>query len=190
MLKNLETNRLLLRPIKLTDAEDMYEYGSVEGLGTMAGWTKHEDINKTKKIIELMIAKYLSNDLLCVWAIVLKENNKMIGTIEIHSYDEKSQKAELGFTINNKYWGMGLTFEASKKIIEYGFEVVHLIRLAVEHFDFNKQSKRVIEKCGFKFEGILRDSRILPDGRLVSQYVYSILKDEYFKKELPWQKED
>lgn len=78
--KVIETERLILRPFKQTDWEDFYEYASVEGVGEMAGWKHHESIAESQSIMN----SFISNDK--VFAICLKENNKVIGTVGIEKY--------------------------------------------------------------------------------------------------------
>lgn len=77
--KTIETDRLILRAWKETDLDDFYEYASVEGVGEMAGWKHHESIDVTKKILQSFISE--KN----VFAIVYKENNKVIGSLGLHN---------------------------------------------------------------------------------------------------------
>jgi len=148
----LETERLILRPWLETDADDMYEYASVPGVGEMAGWKHHENKEETTRIIKSFIA---SKEVL---AIVYKENNKVIGSIGLHQswanaderYKELKQK-EIGYVLAKDYWGRGLVPEAVKRLIAYCFDDCGMEALTVCHFSFNQQSRRVIEKCGFTF---------------------------------------
>lgn len=148
----LETDRLILRPWYKSDLDDFYEYASVIGVGEMAGWKHHESKEITKKILDSFIEGKNT------FAIVYKENNKVIGSIGFHkswANDELEYKdlklKEIGYVLSKKYWGRGLTVEAIKKIIHFCFYEYNLDALTVEHFSINKQSKRVIEKCGFEF---------------------------------------
>jgi ribosomal-protein-alanine N-acetyltransferase len=149
---SLETDRIILRPWLLSDLDDFYRYASIPGVGEMAGWKHHESIEITKKILDSFIEG--KN----VFAIVYKENNKVIGSLGLHhswvNEDEscKDLKAkEIGYVLSKEYWGKGLMPEAVSKVISYCFNNCGLEALTVSHFSFNKQSKRVIEKCGFKF---------------------------------------
>ena len=73
----LETNRLLLRPFKMSDLNDFYEYAKVWGVGQMAGWLPHQSIAQSQKILE----KFIEGNK--TFAIVYKNNNKVIGSIGI-----------------------------------------------------------------------------------------------------------
>ncbi len=148
----IETDRLLLRPWKEADLNDFYEYASVDGVGEMAGWKHHDSIEISKKILKSFISQ--KN----VFAIVYKENNKAIGSIGIHKSwandDEafKNLKAkEIGYVLAKEYWGKGLMPETVNAVINLCFDKFKLDALTICHFNTNRQSKRVIEKCGFKF---------------------------------------
>ena len=148
----LETERLILRPFKQSDLDDFHEYASVEGVGEMAGWKHHE----TKEHTQLILDKFISNDK--TFAIVLKENNKLIGSLGIEEYgmEEKLSEffnyngREIGYVLSKDYWGKGIMPEAVKTVIDYLFNVKNLDFLTCGYYDFNIQSKRVQEKCGFK----------------------------------------
>ena len=119
----IETDRLILRGWKETDLNDFYEYASVEGVGEMAGWKHHDSMEISKKILQSFISE--KN----VFAIVYKENNKVIGSLGLHvswANDEASYKdmkvKEIGYVLSKTYWGMGLMPEAVKAVIEYCFD--------------------------------------------------------------------
>lgn len=148
----LETDRLILRPWEESDLEDFYEYASVPGVGEMAGWKYHESIEVSKQVLDSFIEE--KN----VFAVVLKENNKVIGSLGLHpswANDDPAYKAlvqkEIGYVLSKAYWGNGLMPEAVKRAIQFCFEVIGLEAVAIGHFQTNNQSRRVIEKCGFKF---------------------------------------
>ncbi len=147
----LKTNRLILRPFNEDDLEDLFEYASVEGVGERAGWKHHENIAETTQILEMFIKEKKT------FAVVLKENNKVIGSIGIEKYGREESLSEffdykgreIGFVLSKDYWGQGLMPEALKGVIEYCFNELDYDFLLCGHFDFNTQSARVQEKLGF-----------------------------------------
>lgn len=149
----LETPRLYIRPWRITDLDDLYEYASVDGVGQMAGWKPHENKEESRKILNLFIEEKKT------FALELKENGKVIGSIGIEEYNEDQFKddleekkgREVGYVLSKAYWGKGLMSEAVHRVISYCFEQLLLDFLTVGHFVWNKQSRRVIEKCGFQF---------------------------------------
>lgn len=148
----IQTDRLILRPFKQEDLKDFFEYASVEGVGEMAGWRHHESIEKTQEILNDFIKEDKT------FAIVLKENNKVIGSIGIEKYGMEQaltefynyQGREIGYVLSKTYWNKGLMSEAVKEVINYLFNDLDLDFLTCGYYDFNIQSKRVQEKCGFK----------------------------------------
>lgn len=148
----LETNRLIIRPWKMEDLEDFYEYAKVDGVGQMAGWNPHTSIQESKKILSSFIEE--KNE----FALELKENNKVIGSLGLEKlsitldapYDNYIGR-EIGYVLSRNYWGNGIMPEAVKRVIEFCFEEEKYDFLLCSHSSTNNQSKRVIEKCGFRF---------------------------------------
>lgn len=146
----LKTERLILRPWRESDLQDFYAYASVDGVGQMAGWTPHKDIEESKRILEYFIAgKHI---------FALEHQGKVIGSLGIEEYSEEYYPElanisgrEIGYVLSKEYWGRGLMPEAVNAVIKYLFDTVKLDFILVGHFDWNKQSARVIEKCGFKY---------------------------------------
>lgn len=161
--KIIETNRLILRAFNENDLDDFYEYAKVEGVGEMAGWHHHENINETKEILEM----FIKND--NVFAIVYKNNNKVIGSLGVEKYglEEKLSEfegylgRELGFVLSKDYWGQGIMHEACLAVINYLFNDFDLDFITCGHFEINVQSKRVQEKIGFKpYRKMIFDTRM------------------------------
>ncbi|MCL2674726.1 MAG: GNAT family N-acetyltransferase, partial [Defluviitaleaceae bacterium] len=144
-MKTLETERLILRAWSLDDADDFYEYAKHPEVGLNGGWPPHTSREESLKIIQYFIEE---DD---VWAIVLKENNKVIGTVGLHKDSKRPNISvkELGFVISADYWGKGIATEASKQAISHAFDDMKLDLVSTYHKSFNTRAKRVIEKCGF-----------------------------------------
>jgi len=186
LLPTLKTKRLLLRPISLTDISDVFEYAKSPLVGPNAGWKPHSSIGETEAFVKYAIKKREIGQP-GIYAIIYKENNKMIGTIEIHSYN--LYKGEIGFVLNPKYWGKGLIVEAAQAVIIYGFEILHLKRLQYGYFLFNNRSKRVCEKLGFTKEGILRNKYKNYDGMIIDEVIASITIEDYLSNKIAWIRE-
>lgn len=146
----LKTDRLLLRPWKETDLQDFYHYASVEGVGRMAGWTPHRDLEESQRILTSFIGGRKT--------FALEYQGKAIGSLGVERYREEHYPEldglcgrEIGYVLSRDYWGQGLMPEAVKAVIRYLFETVRLDFIMAGHFDWNRQSARVIEKCGFRY---------------------------------------
>lgn len=159
----LETERLIIRAWKETDLEDFYEYAKVDGVGQMAGWNPHQSIQESKTILEMFIKG--KNE----FALELKENHKVIGSLGLEKmslslggeYDNLAGR-EIGYVLSKAYWGRGLMPEAVKAVIAYCFQNEKYDYLICSHSVTNNQSKRVIEKCGFRF--VKESSRVMANG--------------------------
>lgn len=143
-MKEIITDRLILRPWKLSDSKDLYEYAKSELVGPRAGWKPHKSEDESKEIINMFIK---NND---SYAIVLKEENKVIGGIGLHKrkpdLDLKDlEQREIGYVLNPSYWGNGYVPEAVKALIDYGFREMNLDLIWCGHFDFNSNSKELMK---------------------------------------------
>ena len=163
-LPTLYTERLMIRPLSVLDADDMYEYAKTPLVGPMAGWPPHTSLSDTINVIKIMSTIKTPYEL-GAWAIVLKSNQKMIGTIELYNHYYHF-KAELGYSLNPSYWGNGYATEAAKEVISFGFDYLDLKR---------------IEKLGFIKEGVARNGYIRYDGKIFDKLVYGMTNIEYQK---------
>lgn len=159
----IETERLILRPFKKSDLQDFNEYASVPGVGEMAGWGHHETIEKTQEILDMFIREDKT------FAIVLKNNNKVIGSLGVEEYGLEDKLTEfngyygreIGYVLSKDYWGQGIMPEAVTAVINYLFNDLNLDFLTCGYYEFNNQSKRVQEKCGFKpYRKLVMDTRL------------------------------
>jgi len=148
----LETDRLILRAWEITDLDDFFEYASVEGVGEKAGWEHHKSKDKSLEILKMFIEEKK------VFAIVLKENQKVIGSIGIEELSEELDKdldnlvgRELGYVLNKDYWNKGIMTEAVSKVVDYCFNTLKLNFLMASYFNHNIASKKVLENLNFKF---------------------------------------
>lgn len=153
----METERLILRKWTKDDAEALFQLASDIHVGPPCGWTPHKDLEESKYILE----NILMNDY--TYAMVLKENNRIIGDISIMPfgesvYSQNEDQAEIGFWLGYDYWGNGYMPEACKRIIEYGFNDLNLKEILCCHNITNNNSAKAQKKAGFtkKFE----DTRI------------------------------
>jgi len=174
-MKILETKRLLLREFQESDLEDLFEYAKSPNVGSNAGWAPHKSQEDSSNIIKMFMEGEE------VWALVYKENNKVIGSLGLHT--DKLRSTEdvkmLGYVLSEEYWGRGLMAEASKAVIQYAFDELNIYLLTVHHYLINQRSKRVIEKCGFTYEGTLRHAAKIYNGSIYDLVCYSMTKDEY-----------
>lgn len=177
-MKTIETERLILRTWRLDDFGDFYEYASDPRVGPSAGWKPHTDRMESLNIL----ISFIEGDE--VFAIEDKISGIAIGSIGLHP-DRKRNNPNarmVGYVLSVSYWGKGLASEAVKAVLDYAFTDQNLQIVSVYHFPFNEKSKRVIEKAGFSFEGILREATLLPSGEIVDDVCYSLTRDEFLAR--------
>ena len=173
----IETERLVLRPVTLDDAEAMFEYASNKE-NTRYTFPTNQSLEETKNNIAQF---YLANPL-GRWGIELKGSGEFIGTIDLHKIDTLLKKAAIGYIIHKKYWNQGLTTEANRAVIELAFEKVGMNKLTALHDKDNPASGRVMEKSGMLFsyeEPYARMDKKEP-GRIVTRVYYVLTKEDYF----------
>lgn len=172
-----ESDRLLMRLIEPEDAPAIFEFAKVPEIARDMGWQPHPSVQHTREcILFWRETGWLS------FSIVLKETGKVIGTIGIET--DALRRAlpsvrSLGYALSPRYWGRGLMTEAVTAATYYAFEVLQLQLLTVDHYPFNAASRRVIEKCGFHYDGTLRHAAALPDGTVTDLCCYSMTAEEY-----------
>ncbi len=91
---------------------------------------------------------------------------------DVHRYS-----AEVAYWISEKYWGQGIVTKALEHIIKYAFEEKGLKRLYADIIEYNKPSQRVLQKCGFQLDGVMRKN-IFKNNEFYDQLVFSILSND------------
>jgi ribosomal-protein-alanine N-acetyltransferase len=173
----LETERLLLRKVSLDDAADIFEYATDPEVPKFMPWEPHQSIQETYDYLERVIKRYQEHDP-GPWAIVRKRDAKMIGTCSYGSWEREHRRAEIGYVLNQRYWGQGYMTEAIGAIIAFGFRELGLNRIQARCEVPNIGSARVMEKAGMTFEGVLRQ-QLFEKGSYRDMKMYSILRSEW-----------
>lgn len=173
--RSITTERLLLRRYSEDDAQEVFELAKDPDVGPRAGWNPHENIEETLTVLRNII---MPSDAL---AITLKDSGKVIGDIAIEEdrYRPDADSGELGYWLGKEYWGKGYMTEAARAVIDYAFGEKGLSMLGICTSPVNSRSQRVIEKCGFVYEGTIRRTYKIYDGTLRDSRVYSMTKEEY-----------
>lgn len=168
----LETERLKLRPVTLSDANDMHEYASDEETVTYV-FPIHQSFKDTKE----SIANYFMAAPLGKYGIELKATGKFIGTIDLRVVDQHNI-AEIGYSLNKVFWGQGYVPEAAHELLCLGFEELKLMRIFATHDIDNPKSGRVMEKIGMKVEGNIPNARMWK-GKVVTDIIRGITLEEW-----------
>ncbi len=174
----LETKRLILRHWEDSDAESLFEYAKDPDIGPIAGWPAHQSIDESREVIRKVLSGKEA------YAICLKADGKAIGTIELKlsgrtDMTERDDECEAGYWLGKPFWGQGIMPEAVREILRHAFEDIGMTKVWIGYYEDNNKSKRVQEKCGFRFqwktEGV--DVPLMHEKR--TGYVSSITKDQW-----------
>ena len=176
--KVLETERLLLRPFAVEDAEAMYRNWACDPEVTKyLTWPVHVSPEATAELLADWVSQYARKDYYS-WAIVLKELGQPVGSISIVTHKDEAEKATVGYCIGRRWWRKGITSEALGLVIDYLIGEVGMNRVESYHDANNPNSGAVMRKCGMKYEGTLRQSDRNNQGICDACY-YAILAEEW-----------
>ncbi len=175
-MTQLTTARLLLRQPTLSHVADMQRLANHPAIG---GNTLNIPYPYPDGAAEAFVNKVSDQ-----WgeggnysfAVTRREDGMFIGMAGIHPTGH--DRAELGYWLGEPFWGQGYATEAARRVIQFGFEEMRLNRIYANYFTHNPASRRVMEKVGMTFEGVLREYYI-KNGAYVDVGVCSILHREY-----------
>ncbi len=171
----LETKRLILRPWREDDAEDLYKYASGADIGFWAGWPCHTSVQNSREIIRTVLCAPET------YAVCKKEDGKPIGSIGFHRADlaEKDDEYELGYWIGKPFWGKGFIPEAAREMLRYAFEELGLSRIWCGYYDGNERSRRVQEKLGFVYHHTTEGVEVKLLGEIRTGHVMLMTRERW-----------
>lgn len=171
----IETKRLCIRKFMMDDLFDFHEMISNPEVAGKSGWMQSENIAQTEKILIQLLHDP------AMYAIVLKETNKLIGSISIHQvFNRAVMTRELAYALNQDYWGHGYMKEAVWVMIDEAFRRFGTEMLVVRVSENNFSSKKVVAGFCFRQEGTLRKAgRNMVTKEILNIIVYSMTKGEW-----------
>lgn len=178
-IPTLETERLILRKIALDDAPDIFEYACIPEVAEFLVWYPHQSLQDSIDFIKFTETKFANGEWI-ILGIELKEKKKLIGSIDIRGWMGVNNCAEIGYVISKEYWKKGIATESLRSVIKFCMDELRLNRVEAHCEENNIGSWQVMEKCGMKYEGTLRE-KVFVKERFRSMKMYSILRSEYIK---------
>ena len=174
----LETGRLVLRRFLPGDAPAVFHgWAGREDCCRYLPWEPCAALQETQVRLEHWLGRYAEPDFL-QWAVTLRESGTLAGVVNLHGVDEARCCAETSYALSPAYRGAGLMPEALGAVLRFGFAQAGFNRICAEVLAGNAASVRVLEKCGFRREGILR-RRYRKDGCFVDAWLYAVLSSEF-----------
>lgn len=175
---SLETKRLILRPRQDSDAEDLYKYASSPEVWPAAWWPVHSSVENSLEIIHNVLSKPET------YAIIPKDNdNHPVGSIGLMIGNDSNiwvqeNEAEVWYWIGVPYQGKWLVTEAVHEILRHGFEDLNLEKIWCGYYEWNNKSKRVQEKCGFKYQYSNENAKCSMLNEIRTEIISCITKQE------------
>ena len=174
----LETERLILRKWKESDAEDLFQYARDPEVGPIAGWPPHQNIEESLDVIRNVLSGKEA------YAVCLKEDGRAIGAIELklngHSdMTERDDECELGYWVGKPFWGQGIMPEAVRELLRRAFEDCGMQKVWCGYYEGNTKSKRVQEKCGFRYQWMSENVDVPLMHEKRTGHVNSMTKDQW-----------
>jgi RimJ/RimL family protein N-acetyltransferase len=171
----LETERLILRPFKKSDAPMVCRLRTKEVTYNLLSDTQSEDeacswVARTRRSINKKQAYPM--------AITLKEDGRLMGMCGLFRVSWEHLNAELIYWLGKEFWGKGYMTEAARRMVQFGFEELGLERISVGCFARNKASARIIEKLGFTPEGVARHA-YCKDGKFLDELRFGMIRSDY-----------
>lgn len=175
----LETERLILRPFELSDADEVQRLAGDRAVADTTLNIPHpyED-GMAEEWIATHRPRFEAGELLN-FAVVLRKQNELIGAVGLQ-IDRRDDRAMLGFWIAKAHWGKGCCTEAGQAVLEYAFAELDLNRICASHLTRNPASGRVMQKLGMVHEGCGRQHAKKWD-KFEDLEFYGILKCEWLK---------
>ena len=175
-LPTLETRDLVLRRLRRKDAEDIYSYASDPKVARYVLWDPHRSPAETRRIVRDLCRRAAAG-WPSSWAVTLRETGRVIGTVGFVWYSSENRSAEIGYSFARDCWNRGYATQAVRAVAAEAFRSLPLNRLEAQHDVRNPASGRVLEKCGFRREGVLR-GRILNKGEYADVMLWSLLRTD------------
>ena len=175
-LPTLETERLVLRPLRISDARDLYAYARDPEVSRYVLWSPHTSLAQSRQFLRAAIRQY-RRGMPGSFAITLRENGRMIGTVGFMWVNWEYRSGAVGYSLGREYWNRGLMTEALRAVVAFGFDDLRLNRIEAQHDTDNPASGRVMEHVGMRCEGILRQ-RLMNKGKFVDVRLCAILRED------------
>lgn len=178
-MPRLETPRLLLRPMTMHDAQDIYDYSRDPEVARYVLWSAHRSLSESRAYLRYILKQY-RDGAPSSWGIVLKSTGHLVGTIGYMAYSGENSTVEIGYSLARPLWNHGLMTEALQAVLAFSFERMQIHRVEAQHDTANPASGQVMRKCGMNHEGHLK-GRVYNKGRFVDVELYATVREDWVR---------
>lgn len=179
----IESERLILRQLTPEDAADFFACQSDPEVFRYAGRSEETSLESARHMLNILFKRHQEQSMLS-WAILLKENQRLIGRFQIEEWSDENHRAAVGYLLGKQYWGKGYASEALRAVIASLFEQTTVNRIDTFAWAENVASTRVMEKAGMRFEGLARQKRFAK-GAFRDVKSYAILREDFLDEKGP-----
>ena len=177
------TDRLIIREPRFGDGADLHE-AKAETWTMLSQWMPWAKSRGTFEDDEMTMRhahiKFLQREDLMM-LVFEKDTGRLVGGTGLHRFDWDTRIIEIGYWYRQSAQGKGYATEGTKALIRYAFDVLKANKVTIMHAKGNDASQRVIEKCGFDFEYVVRGEETLPSGEFADRYVYGLFNADHLR---------
>ncbi|MFN8546972.1 MAG: GNAT family N-acetyltransferase [Candidatus Eisenbacteria bacterium] len=177
---HIETERLLLRSIELSDAPGLFRIFSDPAVMRFWSTRPWDDIEVARGRVKSSIEGRLAREELYV-GLFRRSDGELIGTCSLFSFHHPSRRAEIGYALARSAWGQGFMHEALLAFVAHAFSALDLNRLEADIDPRNQASARTLDRLGFRKEGALRE-RWIVEGEVSDSWLYGLLRSEWTRR--------
>lgn len=154
-MTTIKSKKFILRPFRMSDAESVQKHvGHKAVIRNLSNLPYPYTLKDARFWLNEKLSEYRQKEPADI-VFAIEIDGEAAGSIGLHKI-VRGHKAEMGYWLGQKYWGGGVMTDAVKSIVSFGFKDLKLRRIYARVYPFNKGSMRVLEKNGFKFEGIAK----------------------------------
>lgn len=174
-IPTIETARLILRPMEMSDAPHIFKYASNPNVAAPVTWNPHKTVVDSQNLISFAHSCYLQGMLEPMAVCFKNDPTGVIGTVGAFWSSKPNKIIELGAVLDEPYWGQGIIPEALTKLIEVSWTHYDVLRIQGRCKLGNSKSRKMMEKLGMKYEGLLKSS-LFCKGESWDMEMFSLIK--------------
>lgn len=177
----IETDRLRLRKLKLSDAQSVFDnWLSDERVTDNLIKGAHQTVAETIERVTEIVSGYDSQEF-CYWGIELKATGELIGAIDLFDFDTATENCGVGYSLGFTWWNQGYGTEALRAVVEFGFKHMKIHKISAAHNLDNPASGKIMRKAGMVQEGTIRHMIRNSKNQYKDCAVYGLLQEDYLK---------